>query len=265
MKVLLPSQFLANPLVGPTAMLICGPKNAPIRAEMRRLDQLLASLGYGSRREVRGWIEAGRVKVGGAPQADPGARAEPGDVRIDGEPLDHPGEILLLLNKPPGRVCSHNPAEGPSVYGLLPARWQRRNPPVTSVGRLDKDTTGLLLLTDCSPLVHRLTSPRHKVPKVYRARLESALPPGIEDVFSGGALLLAGEDTPCAPASMRRLGEREAEITLTEGRYHQVKRMFASQGCVVAELHRTHFGGLELGDLPPGAWIELPVKSLEES
>jgi len=264
MTVLLPSQFLANPLMGTTAMLIWGPKNAPISPEMRRLDQLLASLGYGSRREVRGWIEAGRVTVGGAPQTDPGARAEPGDVRIDGEPPDHPTEILLLLNKPPGRVCSHNPAEGPSVYGLLPARWQRRNPPVTSVGRLDKDTTGLLLLTDCSPLVHRLTSPRHKVPKVYRARLESALPPGIEEVFSGGALLLAGEDTPCAPASMTKLGEREAEITLTEGRYHQVKRMFASQGCVVAELHRTRFGSLELGDLPPGAWIELPVNSLNE-
>jgi 16S rRNA pseudouridine516 synthase len=264
MGVLLPSLFLANPLVGPTARLIWGPKNAPIRPEMRRLDQLLASLGYGSRREVRGWIEEGRVTVGGAPQTDPGARVEPADVRIDGEPLDHPGEILLLLNKPPGRVCSHSPAEGPSVYELLPARWQRRNPPVTSVGRLDKDTTGLLLLTDCSPLVHRLTSPRHKVPKVYRARLESALPPGIEEAFAGGAMLLPGESAPCAPAALRRLGEREAEVTMTEGRYHQVRRMFASQGCVVAELHRTRFGSLELGELPLGAWIELPVNSLKE-
>jgi 16S rRNA pseudouridine516 synthase len=264
MGVLLPSLFLANPLAGPTARLIWGPKNAPIRPEMRRLDQLLASLGYGSRREVRGWIEEGRVTVGGAPQTDPGARVEPADVRIDGEPPDHPGEILLLLNKPPGRVCSHSPAEGPSVYGLLPARWQRRNPPVTSVGRLDKDTTGLLLLTDCSPLVHRLTSPRHKVPKVYRARLESALPPGIEEAFASGAMLLPGESAPCAPAALRRLGEREAEVTMTEGRYHQVRRMFASQGCVVAELHRTRFGSLELGELPLGAWIELPVNSLKE-
>jgi 16S rRNA pseudouridine516 synthase len=232
---------------------------------MRRIDQLLASLGYGSRREVREWIEAGRVTVRGVPDTDPGTRAEPGDVRIDGEPPDHPGGLLLLLNKPAGRVCSHNAAEGPSVYGLLPARWQGRNPPVTSVGRLDKDTTGLLLLTDCSPIVHRLTSPRHKVPKVYRAKLEAVIPPGIEDIFSSGRLLLPGEEAPCAPAALVRVGEREAEITLTEGRYHQVKRMFASQGCVVSELNRIRFGTLELGDLPIGKWIELPINCLDNS
>jgi 16S rRNA pseudouridine516 synthase len=225
----------------------------------------MASLGYGSRREVREWIGAGRVTVAGAAVLDPGTRVEPADVRIDGEPPDHPGELLLMLNKPAGRVCSHNPSEGPSVYGLLPARWQARNPPVTSVGRLDKETTGLLLLTDCSPLVHRLTSPRHKVPKVYRARLAGPLPPGIEDVFSSGTLVLADEKEPCAPAPLRRIGEREAEVTLTEGRYRQVRRMFASQGCEVIGLHRSRFGGLELGDLPEGTWIELPLNCLDNS
>jgi 16S rRNA pseudouridine516 synthase len=225
----------------------------------------MASLGYGSRREVREWIGAGRVTVAGAAVLDPGTRVEPADVRIDGEPPDHPGELLLMLNKPAGRVCSHNPSEGPSVYGLLPARWQARNPPVTSVGRLDKETTGLLLLTDCSPLVHRLTSPRHKVPKVYRARLAGPLPPGIEDVFSSGTLVLADEKEPCAPATLRRIGEREAEVTLTEGRYRQVRRMFASQGCEVIGLHRSRFGGLELGDLPEGTWIELPLNCLDNS
>lgn len=225
----------------------------------------MASLGYGSRREVREWIEAGRVTVRGVAVLDPGTRVEPADVRIDGEPPDHPGELLLMLNKPAGRVCSHNPAEGPSVYDLLPARWRARNPPVTSVGRLDKETTGLLLLTDCSPLVHRLTSPRHKVPKVYRARLTGALPAGIEEVFSSGALVLADEEVPCAPAPLRRLGEKEAEVTLTEGRYRQVRRMFASQGCEVAELHRCRFGSLELVDLPEGKWIELPLNCLDNA
>src|SRR5580698_3565929 len=119
---------------------------------MRRLDQLLANLGYGSRREVRDWIEAGRVTVRGCAVSDPGTRVEAADVRIDGEPPDHPGELLIMLNKPAGRVCSHDSSEGPSVYGLLPERWQCRNPPMTSVGRLDKDTTGLLLLTDISAL-----------------------------------------------------------------------------------------------------------------
>jgi len=96
---------------------------------MRRLDQLLASLGYGSRREVREWVEAGRVTVRGILETDPGTRVEPGELRIDGEPPDHPGELLIMLNKPAGRVCSHDPAEGPTVYDLLPERWRRRNPP----------------------------------------------------------------------------------------------------------------------------------------
>jgi len=226
---------------------------------MRRIDQLLASLGYGTRREVREWLKAGRVTVRGLPATDPGARVEAGDVRIDGEPPDHPGSLLILLNKPAGRVCSHDPAEGPNVYGLLPPRWQRRNPSVTSVGRLDKETTGLLLLTDCSAIVHRLTSPRRKVPKVYSAALDREPPPGAEEVFAGGRCVLPGEEKPCAPAALRRTGVRNAELTITEGRYHQVRRMFAAQGCEVLGLHRIRFGDLDLGDLAPGQWIELPV------
>lgn len=244
-------------------MLIWGPESVPIGHPMRRLDQLLASLGYGSRREVRDWVEDGRVTVGGTPAKDPGMRVEPEQVRIDGEPPDHPGELLILLNKPNGRVCSHDPTEGPSVYDLIPERWRRRNPPVTSVGRLDKDTTGLLLLTDASRLVHRLTSPKHKVPKVYRALLDRDPTAGIEEAFAGGALVLPGEDSPCAPAVLRLLGERQAEIVLIEGRYHQVKRMFASQGCSVVELDRVRFGTLELGNLARGSWIELPINSLD--
>jgi 16S rRNA pseudouridine516 synthase len=229
---------------------------------MRRLDQLLASLGYGSRREVREWIEAGRVTVKGAAVSDPGTRVDAADVRIDGEPPDHPGELLIMLNKPAGRVCSHDSGEGPTVYALLPERWQRRNPQVTSVGRLDKDTTGLLLLTDNSQWVHRLTSPKHKVPKVYQVQLDRDLPAGIEGVFASGSLLLEGEETPCAPAILRRIDARNAEVTLTEGRYHQVKRMFAHQGCGVTGLHRSQFGSLEVGTLPLGGWIELPINSI---
>lgn len=211
---------------------------------------------------MTGWIRDGRVEVGGTTEFDPGRRVDPGEVRIDGEPPDHPGELLLLLNKPAGVVCSHGDSEGPSIYSLIPERWNRRNPPVTSVGRLDKETTGLILLTDQSALVHRLTSPRHKVEKVYRATLDRDLPPSIESVFAGGALLLTGEVKPCAPAQLRRLGSREAEVTLTEGRYHQVRRMFASQGCEVTALDRVRFGSLELGSVAQGKWIELPINSL---
>lgn len=224
----------------------------------RRLDQLLANLGYCSRREARAWIEAGRVDVAGRVADDPGQKSDPAVVRVDGEPLDHPAGLLLAMNKPLGRVCSHDGREGPSVYDLLPERWRRRNPQVTTIGRLDKDTSGLLLLTDRSELVHRLTSPKHKVEKVYRATLDADLPAGLADLFAAGTLTLKGEEDPCAPAALRVLGPREAELTLTEGRYHQVRRMFASQGCEVLTLERVRFGPLGLDGLAPGQWRELP-------
>jgi 16S rRNA pseudouridine516 synthase len=226
---------------------------------MRRLDQLLANLGYCSRREARAWIQDGRVSVRGSVVRDFGAKARPADVRVDGEPPDHPDGLLLLLHKPVGLVCSHDEREGPSVYGLLPERWRRRNPMITSVGRLDKDTSGLLLLTDQSELVHRLTSPKHKVPKTYQATVDRDLPPGLAAVFGRGTLLLKDETTPCAPAVLRVTSARNAELTLTEGRYHQVRRMFASQGCEVLALHRAGFGHLDIADLPAGQWRELPL------
>jgi 16S rRNA pseudouridine516 synthase len=231
---------------------------------MRRLDQLLSNLGYCSRSEAREWIKVGRIEVAGRPADDPGQKSHPAAVRVDGEPLDHPDGLLLLLNKPLGLVCSHDAREGPNVYGLLPERWRRRNPAVTSIGRLDKDTSGLLLLTDQSELVHRLTSPKHKVPKVYRATLSADVPADATARFASGALLLAGENEPCAPAELRPLAAREAALTLTEGRYHQVRRMFAAVGCEVLTLHRERFGHLDLGGLPPGAWRELPPQEFSQ-
>lgn len=226
---------------------------------MRRLDQLLANLGYCSRSVARDWIRGGRVTVAGKVEKDFGAKANPALVQVDGEPLDHPDGLLLLVHKPVGLVCSHDEREGPNVYSLLPPRWRERNPVVTSIGRLDKDTSGLILLTDQSALVHQLTSPKQKVPKVYRATLDTELPAGLVEIFAAGTLMLKGEKDPCAPAELRVIGPREADLVLTEGRYHQVRRMFASQGCEVLTLHRTHFGHLDLGGLAAGRWRELPL------
>ena len=226
---------------------------------MRRLDQLLANLGYCSRREARDRVRSGAVTVRGEEADDFSAKVDPAEVRVDGEPLDQPEGLLLLLNKPLGLVCSHDRREGPSVYSLLPPRWQRRNPPVTSIGRLDKNTSGLLLLTDQSPLVHRLTSPKHKVPKIYRATVDRDLSPELIPLFASGTLILDGETEPCAPAELAIVSPREAELTLTEGRYHQVRRMFAERGWSVLALHRARFGALDLGELPAGQWRILPV------
>lgn len=232
---------------------------------MRRLDQLLANLGYCSRREARAWVEAGRVTVRGAPADDVGRKVAADEVRVDGEPLDHPDGLLLLLHKPVGLVCSHDEREGPNVYSVLPERWRRRNPAVTSVGRLDKDTSGLLLLTDQSPLVHRLTSPKHKVPKVYRATVDRDLTDALPALFASGTLRLAGETDPCAPAELQILSPREARLTLIEGRYHQVRRMFSARGLTVLTLQRERFGSLELGGLPAGQFRELPLDFFDPS
>ncbi len=226
---------------------------------MPRLDQLLASLGYGSRREAHALIAAGAVTVAGKDARDGAQKVLPGEVLVHGEPLDHPAGLLLLLNKPAGLVCSHDEGEGANVYSLLPPRWRRRNPAVTSIGRLDKETTGLLLLTDQSALVHRLTSPKHKVAKVYRAVLDHAVPAEAVTLFASGTLRLPGEEKPCAPAELRLLAPQEAEVTLTEGKYHQVRRMFAAVGATVLALHRSRFGSLEVGELAPGQWRELPL------
>jgi len=225
----------------------------------RRLDQILSRYGYCSRSEGAAWLRSGRVIVRGTPAVATDARSLPSEVLIDGQPVESPGGLLALFHKPAGYVCSHDGRDGPTIYELLPARWPRRHPPVTSVGRLDRDTTGLLLLTDDGALVQRWTSPRHKVPKVYEVSVDADLRPELVKLFASGALLLEGEDKPCLPAKLEILGAHEARLEIIEGRYHQVKRMFASQELNVTRLHRSRFGQFELGDLQPGQWRLLPL------
>jgi len=238
--------------------------NKPAGIARRRLDQILASLGYGSRREVRALIEAGRVRVAGAVETDPGAKAAPRDVALDpGLPgLEFPDGILIAMHKPAGCVCSHDSGEGTRVYDLLPPRWLARNPVPTTVGRLDKETTGVLLITDDMPLVHRLTSPRHKVEKIYEATLDAEPDASLVAAFAAGSLLLSGEKDPCEPAVLVLKGGREVALTLTEGRFRQVKRMFAHFGLVVTRLHRSRFGPITIEDLVPGQWREISREKL---
>lgn len=236
-----------------------------VSKNLRRIDQLLANLGYCSRREARGWVNAGRITVDGQPVKNSGLKVDPARVLIDGEPPDHPDGLILLLHKPTGLVCSHDEREGPAVYDLLPPRWRARNPVVTSVGRLDKDTSGLILLTDQSSWVHRLTSPKHKVPKIYRAMVDRDLDPALIDLFAAGTLQLEGEKAPCAPAQLVIREPRVAELTLIEGKYHQVRRMFAAQGWTVTALHRERFGQLTLEGVAESTWRELTEEDLTAS
>lgn len=225
----------------------------------RRLDQILANYGYCSRSEAKVWVRKGRVTVEGVVAKGAEKKASPDAVLVDGRPIECPEGILALMHKPAGYVCSHDAGEGPTIYDLLPAQWLRRNPAVTTIGRLDKDTTGILLITDSGDLVHRWTSPKHKVTKIYQVTVNADIPAKTVELFAAGTLTLEGEEKPCAPARLEILSPREARLELTEGRYHQVKRMFASQGCEVTRLHRSRFGEYEVGELRPGEWKLLPI------
>lgn len=232
-----------------------------------RLDRLLANMGYGSRREVQALVRAGLVELDGAPVADADLKLQvtpelSNRMRVRGARLDPPPGMALMLNKPVGVTCSHKEA-GPLVYDLLPGRWRAREPAVSTVGRLDKDTSGLLLLTDDGDLLHRIISPRRHVAKRYLATLARPLTGGEAALFASGTLMLDGEDKPLAPAVLEPLSSTLARLTITEGRYHQVRRMFAAAGNHVEALHRDRIGGLDLpDDLQPGAWRLLGAESV---
>jgi 16S rRNA pseudouridine516 synthase len=222
-----------------------------------RLDRLLANLGYGSRREVQLLVRAGLVKldvdvIEDADQRIAVTRDLSERMQVQGKPLDPPPGIILMLHKPLGVTCSHKEA-GPLVYSLLPDRWRRRDPALSTVGRLDKETSGLLLMTDDGNLLHRIISPRANVSKRYRVTLDRPLKGDEAEIFASGALMLEGEDKPLLPAKLEVLSPLSAHVTVTEGRYHQVRRMFAAVGNHVTVLHRNRIGALDLPeDLAPG-------------
>ena len=229
------------------------------KAPMARLDRLLANLGYGSRREVTDLVGRRQVVLDGTVVKDAGARIAvtadlPARMTVSGQPLDPPAPLTLLMHKPLDVVCSHREA-GRSVYELLPPRWRARIPALSTIGRLDKDTSGLLLITDDGPFLHRVISPKSHVAKRYIATLDRPLRGDEAAVFAVGTLMLEGEQDPLAPALLEPLGAAEARLTITEGRYHQVRRMFAAVGNHVTALHRDRIGGLALpDDMEPGAW-----------
>lgn len=224
-----------------------------------RLDRLLSNLGYGSRKEIAGLAAAGQIVLDGQPILKSDQKVEltrdlPARMTIRGAPVDPPPGLALMLHKPLGVTCSHKEA-GALVYELLPSRWRARDPAISTVGRLDKETSGLLLMTDDGGLLHRIISPRANVPKRYHVTLARPLDGSEGGVFASGTLMLDGEDRPLLPAQLEVLSPTAAHLTIHEGRYHQVRRMFAAVGNHVEALHRDRVGGLDLpDDLEAGTW-----------
>ncbi len=228
-----------------------------------QLERLLRSQGFGSKADCRGLIRLGRVSVGGEVCDDPNADfASEGFVfSVDGVPWQFREKVYLAMNKPEHYECSHQPRHHPSIYPLLPRPLLTRD--VQTVGRLDEDTTGLLLFTDDGQFNHNCISPKKKVPKVYDATVKHALDAGQIAALLAG-VVLHDEPEPVAATACEIRSPQVLRMTVTEGKYHLVKRMIAAAGNRVEGLHRVAIGGFELpASLTIGHWMWLTESDLE--
>ena len=222
---------------------------------MERLDKIISATGKKSRREVREMVRQGRVLVDGkpAPAADMKVDPQTAVILLDGEPLGYEKFTYVMLHKPAGVLTATEDRRQETVLDLLPPELRRRA--LSPVGRLDKDTEGLLLLTNDGQLAHRLLSPKSHVDKVYYARVDGALEPGDIAAFAAGMTL--GDGLECLPAGLEILSPTEALVTLREGKFHQVKRMLAARGKPVLYLKRLSMGRLRLDPAPYPTSISL--------
>ncbi|MDR2011552.1 MAG: rRNA pseudouridine synthase [Rhodanobacter sp.] len=226
-----------------------------------KLLKLIANLGYGSRKDVRAMFRAGCITDVEGHVLYAHDTIEHTSIRVDGELLDPPSGLVIAMHKPVGYTCSTRDA-GHIVHDLLPPRWRARSPAISTIGRLDRDTSGLLLLTDDGALLHRVISPRSQIEKVYEATLARDLRGDEAAIFAGGMLLLEAETTPLAPAQLDIIDARHVRLAITEGRYHQVRRMFAAVGNHVEALHRVSIGALALGECASGTWSILDAHAV---
>lgn len=232
------------------------------------LDNILFSQGFGTRRVCAGLIQQGFVTVAGVPCVDPAAEFETLGLQfsVQGVAWAFHEKAYLMLHKPASYECSQKPSTYPSIYTLLPAPIRQRGggaaAGVQAVGRLDQDTTGLLLLSDDGKFIHRMSSPKHHVPKVYDVVVKHAVDDQqIQKLLAG--VVLDDDPKPVRAAACEQTGELSLSLTLTEGKYHQVKRMIAAVGNRVEGLHRSRIGALQLPvDLKPGEWRWLTVQDL---
>lgn len=234
-----------------------------------QLQDILFSQGFGHRRVCLGLVQQGFVTVGGQPVTDPFEDFDPAGLQftVEGQPWAYHAKAYLMLHKPAGHECSQKPGAWPSIYTLLPAPLRQRpnkgsTPGVQAIGRLDQDTTGLLLLTDDGAFIHRMSSPKKHVPKVYEVGTADPVDDRqIARLIEG--VVLDDDPRPVRSPVCEQTGEHTLRMTLLEGKYHQVKRMIAAVGNRVVSLHRSRIGGLELpADLAPGKWRWLDAAQL---
>lgn len=219
----------------------------------KRIDAWLSNLGYCTRKEAKKLLKMYEVCIDGKRIYNPSNKAAHGQITIEGEALD-PETITLIMNKPKGVICSHKD-DGKLIYSLLPERWSFRNPKISTIGRLDRDTSGVILITDDGELNHKLTSPKNYITKVYEVELAHPLQGDEAQIFASGELMLHGEEKPLLPAKLEIISELKVRLEIVEGRYHQVRRMFGAVGNRVLELHRIKFGEYDLEDIDEGEFF----------
>ena len=224
--------------------------------------QALFSQGFGSRKSCEALIKSGLVKIGNQVSFNPYLEVSPSNLvlTVDGQEWLYRPRAYVALHKPPGYECSRQPQRYPSVLSLLPQPLQRRN--IQPVGRLDADTTGLLFLTDDGALLHKLTSPKHQTPKIYEVVCKHLLSDEqIAQLLKG--VTLRDDPEPICAQSISRVSEQKIHLTITQGKYHQVKRMVAAAGNRVDKLHRIQIGQFRLPpNLEPGQWIWIDNPSI---
>jgi 16S rRNA pseudouridine516 synthase len=219
-----------------------------VAEKKERLEKILSNLGYGVRKDVSYWVRSGWVTVDGVKAKSASQKVLPSQIMLEGKALDHPDGLTLIYHKPLGAVCSRK-EDGRLIYADFPERWLGRKPALSSVGRLDKETSGLLVLTDDGALNHQLTSPKHDISKTYAVTLAEPLKGNEVEKLASGTLMLDADDRPCKAAELEVTGDNTANLVLHEGRYHQVRRMFAALGNHVTVLERIQIGVLSLASL----------------
>lgn len=227
---------------------------------MERIDKIIASQGQYSRKEVKALIAKGRIAVDGRVVSSSSEKADPMTMllTVDGKPLEFKRNLYLVLNKPKGYVSATEDRDHPTVLELVPREYRGRN--LFPAGRLDRDTTGLMIITDDGALAHNILSPKKHVPKLYHVELDIPVTEEMRLGFSEGVML---NDGVSKAADLIKTGEKTAEVTLWEGRYHQIKRMFGCFGAEVVELKRLGMGRLTLPeDLAEGECREMSEEEL---
>ena len=220
-----------------------------------KVGKFLSTKGYGSRKHIKQMIKNELILEGDTIVKDFNSMVNPQDVNIEGEGVEFYDKINIVINKPKGYVCSRVGED--SIFKLLPKIWLNRKPKVNTVGRLDKDTSGILVITDDGHFLHKIISPKHKISKVYKVMLEKKTDIKDKQILESGGLIIDGEHKPCKPVLFNQIDPFNVILTMYEGKYHQIKKMFTACNNKVIELSRIQLGCLPLKSLKVGKWKEL--------